>query len=217
MSERAKLRVEVISDVVCPWCYVGKRRLDAAIAQVADRIEVQVGWNPFQLSPELPQEGREWEPYAKERFGSLERMREMQARLVEVGKEEGIPFAYDRIRRACNTFDAHRLLWLSYAGGTQHDVAERLFLAYFVEGEDIGDRDVLVRIGVAAGLDEQAVRTALEGDVGKEEVRYGLAEARQLGVQAVPFFVIGGRFGLSGAQPPEVLVELMERAVAEES
>lgn len=216
MSEKKKLRVEVISDVVCPWCYVGKRRLDEAIAKVADRIEVQVGWNPFQLSPELPPEGRDWDDYVKERFGSQERLREIHARLEEVGKEVGIPFAYDRIRRACNTFDAHRLLWLAYAGGTQHDVAERLFRAYFVEGQNIGDREVLVRVGAEAGLEEAAVREALEGDVGKEEVRYGLDEARQLGVQGVPFFIIGGRYGLSGAQPTEVLVELFERAVAEE-
>lgn len=215
MSEKKKLRVEVISDVVCPWCYVGKKRLDAAIAQVADRIEVQVGWNPFQLSPELPPEGRDWEEYATERFGSLERLKEIHGRLEEVGKEVGIPFAYDRIRRACNTFDAHRLLWLSFGRGFQHEVAERLFRAYFVEGQDIGDREVLVRLGAEAGLEEAAVRAALDGDVGADEVRFGIEEARQLGVQGVPFFVVGGRYGVSGAQPTEVLVQVLEQAVAE--
>lgn len=211
-AEKKALRVDVISDSVCPWCYVGKRNLDEAIARVADRYEVEVAWHPFQLSPEVPAEGRDWEEYVTERFGSMEALNGMRDRIAEVGKTIGIPFAFERITRAVNTFDAHRLILLAGAVGKQDEVVEALFRGNFVDGGDIGNRDTLVRIAADAGMDEEQVREALASDVAADGVRQGLAEARRIGVQGVPFFIVNGRLAVSGAQPPEALVGLFDRA-----
>lgn len=213
MTEKKKLRVDVISDCVCPWCYVGKRRLDRALAQVADRYEVRVVWNPFQLAPDLPAEGKDWDDYVRERFGSPERLQAMQAQIVEIGKEVGIPFAFEKIERAANTFDAHRMIFLAGLAGKQHEVVEGLFRAYFVEGVDIGSREELVRIGSENGMDEAKLRADLEGGAGIEEVRYGLANAQQIGVQGVPVFIAELRLGVQGAQPEEALLSLFEQAM----
>lgn len=215
MADQKKvLRVDVISDCVCPYCYIGKHHLDEAVASVADRFDVEVTWHPFQLNPDVPREGRDWATYAVERFGSLERLQSMQGRIVEMGKAAAIPFAFDRITRAANTFDAHRLLWLSADKGVQHDVAERLFRANFVEGEDIGDRDTLVRIAEAAGMDAAGTRALLGSDAGAAEVEQGIDQAHHLGVTGVPFFIVDRRLAAVGAQPPEALVELLEQAAA---
>lgn len=211
--ERAKVRVDVISDCVCPWCYVGKRRLEEAIRQVEERMEVEVQWHPFQLNPDLPPEGREWEAYARERFGSLERIQEMQGRLVEIGKEVGIPFHFEKVEKAVNTLAAHRLQLLAQAAGKQDEVVERVFAANFVEGRDIGNLETLADIAAEAGMDRESVLRALEEGVGLDEVRQGLAMARQAGVQGVPFFIVEGRLAVHGAQPAEVLVNVFERAL----
>lgn len=215
-EDRKSIRVDVISDPVCPWCYVGKRRLDQAAALTADRFDVEVAWHPFQLNPTLPPEGVDWETYAVEKFGSLERIREMQGRLAEVGKDVGILFDFDGVKRAPNTFDAHRLLSLALPSGLQQDVVEALFRAHFVEGRDIGDRATLTSIAESVGMDPTQIRQAFEEGAAAEEVRDGLLQVRQLGIQAVPFFIVGRRFGIAGAQPAEQLVEALERAAAED-
>lgn len=211
--ERKKVRVDVVSDCVCPWCYVGKRRLDEAIRQVEERLEVEVHWHPFQLNPELPPEGREWEAYARERFGSLERIRETQERLVGLGREVDIPFAFDKVEKAVNTFAAHRLLALAAAEGKQGEVLERVFAANFVEGRDIGDLPTLADIAGEAGMARERILQALEAGEGGDAVRQGLELARQVGVQGVPFFIVGGRLAVHGAQPAEVLVNVFDRAL----
>lgn len=214
MSEhRTTLRVDVISDCVCPWCYVGKRRLEEAIRRVEDRLDVQVVWHPFQLNPELPPEGRPWEDYARERFGSLERIREAQGRLVEIGEEVGIPFAFEKVRKAVNTFAAHRLIAIAAGAGKQDEMVERLFAANFVEGRDIGDPETLVTIAEEAGMDRQEIARALGEGKGEAEVWKGLEGARQIGVQGVPFFIVERKLAVHGAQPAEVLVQVFERAL----
>jgi predicted DsbA family dithiol-disulfide isomerase len=213
--ERRKVRVDVISDCVCPWCYVGKRRLDDAIGRVADRLEVQVVWHPFQLDPRIPPEGLEWKAYARERFGSLERLREIHQRLVAVGEEVEIPFAFERVERAVNTHAAHRLLAIALEEGKQHEVVERIFAAHFVEGRDIGSLETLAAIAEEAGLDREGVLRALREGRKADEVNRELDAARQIGVQGVPFFIVGGRLAVQGAQPDEVLVEALERAAQE--
>ncbi len=212
-EERKKVRVDVISDCVCPWCYVGKRRLEEAIRRVEDRFEVEVHWHPFQLNPDLPPEGRPWEEYARERFGSLERIREAHDRLVEIGREVGIPFAFEKVEKAVNTFAAHRLLALAAAAGKQEEVLERIFAANFVEGRDIGEIETLVAIAENAGMDGERVAKDLEEGKGESEVRQGLEMARQVGVQGVPFFIIERKLAVHGAQPAEVLVGAFEQAL----
>jgi len=213
--ERTKVRVDVISDCVCPWCYVGKRRLDEAIEKVADRMEVQVVWHPFQLDPRIPPEGREWEAYARERFGSLERLREIHRRLIDVGEEVGIPFAFEKVEKAVNTLAAHRLLAIALEAGKQHEMVERIFAANFVEGRDIGELETLASIAGEAGMDREEVLRALQEGRNADEVDRELDAAMQIGVQGVPFFIVGGRLAVHGAQPAEVLVEVLERVARE--
>lgn len=213
--ERTKVRVDVISDCVCPWCYVGKRRLDEAIEKVADRMEVQVVWHPFQLDPRIPPEGREWEAYARERFGSLERLREIHRRLIDVGEEVGIPFAFENVEKAVSTLAAHRLLAIALEAGKQHEMVERIFAANFVEGRDIGELETLASIAGEAGMDREEVLRALQEGRKADEVDRELDAAMQIGVQGVPFFIVGGRLAVHGAQPAEVLVEVLERVARE--
>lgn len=211
-AEKQTLRVDVISDVVCPWCFVGKRRLEQAIEKVADRFDVQVQWHPFQLNPDMPKEGRDWEEYVKERFGEMERLAAAQERLVEIGKNEGIPFAFDQVRRAANTFDAHRLIWIAGRFGKQGEVAEGLFRANFLEGRDVGKRETLLEVAGAAGLDPAEIGRLLDEGAGSDEVGASQEQARQIGVSGVPFFIAERKLAVSGAQPADVLAEMLEEA-----
>ncbi len=214
MSERRSVRVDVISDCVCPWCYVGKRRLEEAVRRVEDRLDVQVVWHPFQLDPTLPPEGLPWEDYVRERFGSPERFREAQARVAEIGREVGIPFAFEKVRKAPNTLLAHRLIAIAAAADRQADMVERIFRAHFVEGRDIGDLESLVAIAEEAGFDREATARGLAEGQGEAEVRRGLEMAREIGVRGVPFFIVDLQLAVHGAQPPEVLVEVLQRATS---
>lgn len=199
------MKIEVWSDVVCPWCWIGKRRL----AQAVQGLPVEVAWRPFQLNPEMPPEGMDRAAYRAAKFGSLERSRELEARVAEAGRSEGIDFAFEKIRRTPNTFDAHRVLRRAAAAGLQDAVGESLFRAYFTEGLDLGDRAVLERLAKAAGLD---LRDLWTGDAESAEVRREEAEGRALGISSVPTFVIGRRFAVSGAQPPAILRDAIEEA-----
>ena len=168
---------------------------------------ITVRWAPFQLNPGMPKEGMDRKEYREKKFGSAARVEEMDRRMIAVGKDEGIPFALDKILRSPNTFDAHRLTWLAGREGVQDAVVDGLFRAFFTEGRDIGDRSVLTEIGAAVGLDHDAVREFLQSDEGTKEVREEERRAREIGVDAVPTFVIGGKFLVSGAQNPEVFLE----------
>src|SRR3954447_23685158 len=145
------LAVDVISDVICPWCYIGKRRLEKAVAALAGPVKVR--WLPFQLNPTMPKEGVSRREYRTRKFGSWERSQELDARVVAVGKEEGIHFAFDRIERTPNTLEAHRLIWLAGKESVQDAVVEALFRAYFTEGRDIGNQQTLLDVVAEAGLD----------------------------------------------------------------
>ena len=162
-------------------------------------------WKPFQLNPAMPRDGMDRKEYREKKFGGPKAVEEMDRRMTAVGAEEGIPFALDRIRRTPNTFDAHRLTWLAGREGVQEKVVDGLFRAFFTEGRDIGDRAVLTEIGEAAGL--EGVAKFLESDRGAKEVREEERKGREIGVEAVPTFIIGGKFLVSGAQRPEVFLE----------
>src|SRR6266478_1638686 len=187
------LHVDVISDVICPWCYIGKRRLENAIA--AHGKPVKVRWLPFQLNPKMPKEGISRREYRTKKFGSWERSQELDAKMVAVGETEGIHFAFDRTERTPNTLDAHRLIWLADKQGVQDAVVEALFRAYFTDGRDIGQRRTLLDVVAEAGLDREQADGVLDGDEGIED-----DQARRFRVDGVPFFIVNGEVMLSGAQ-----------------
>jgi predicted DsbA family dithiol-disulfide isomerase len=203
------LTIDIVSDVVCPWCYIGKRNLEAALAArpVGD---VEIRWRPYQLDATIPPEGIARRTYLERKFGT--RVDEIYGRVAVAGHEAGIDFAFDRIERSPNTLDAHRLIRWAQSAGRQNDIVEELFHSFFIEGRDIGDHAVLTETAAAAGMDAEVVQRLLPGDADKESVREEIATAQRLGVTGVPFFIFAGRFGLPGAQPAEVLADAISKA-----
>ena len=202
------LTIDVISDVICPWCFIGKRRLEKALAG----RPATVRWHPFQLNPDMPREGIDRKEYRIRKFGSWERSLELDAQVAAAGRGEGIAFDFDRMARTPNTLDAHRIIWLAGERGVQDAVVEALFLAYFTDGRDLSDRATLAEVAAGAGLDRDEVDELLEGDKGLDVVRAGEEQARRIGVSGVPFFVVNGKVALSGAQPPEMFRQAFEQA-----
>lgn len=196
--------IDVISDVICPWCFIGKRRLEKAIAALG--VPVKVRWLPFQLNPTMPMEGISRREYRIKKFGSWERSQELDAKVVAVGEEEGIDFAFDRIERTPNTLDAHRLIWLAEVEGVQDDVVEALFQAYFTDGRDISNRQTLIDVVAKAGLDRSRAEAVLNGSEGMEAIQEAEGLSQRHRVDGVPFFVIDGKITLAGAQPPEAFL-----------
>jgi predicted DsbA family dithiol-disulfide isomerase len=199
------LTVDVTSDVICPWCFIGKRRLEKAIAANGEPVTVQ--WHAFQLNPTMPREGTSRKEYRIRKFGSWERSMQLDANIVATGKDEGILFDFDRMERTPNTVDAHRLIWVADKEGVQDAVVEALFLAYFTDGRDICNRQTLIDVIAAAGLDRAKAEAVLDGDEGIEAINDAGAEARRLRVDSVPFFVVNGKITLSGAQQPDTFLE----------
>ncbi len=206
--------VDVISDVVCPWCYLGKRRLALAIDLVPE-IQVVVRWRPFRLDPTIPPEGVARDDYLTAKFGSVEAIGESHRQLSERGRAEGIIYNFDRITRSPNTVDAHRLVRWSAAEGVQDDMVERLFAAYFSEGLDVGDAGVLADLAADVGLDGATIAARLAGDEDRELVVAEIENAYRIGVSGVPCFIIDRRVAVTGAHPAEVLVQAFEKALAE--
>jgi predicted DsbA family dithiol-disulfide isomerase len=202
------LTIDVISDVICPWCFIGKRRLEEALAG----RPATVRWHPFQLNPDMSREGIDRKEYRIRKFGSWERSLELDAQVAAAGRGEGITFDFDRMARTPNTLDAHRIIWLAGERGAQDAVVEALFLAYFTDGRDLSDRATLAEVAAGAGLDRDEAVELLEGDKGLDVVRAGEEQARRIGVSGVPFFVVNGKVALSGAQPPEMFRRAFEQA-----
>jgi predicted DsbA family dithiol-disulfide isomerase len=209
------LQVDVISDVICPWCYIGKRRLEKAIAALDRQHEVRVRWLPFQLNPTMPNDGINRRDYRTKKFGSWERSQELDAKLIAVGKEEGIHFAFDRIERTPNTQDAHRLIWLADKEGVQDAVVEALFRAYFTEGRDISKPETVIDVVAEAGLKRHEAEAVLDSDDGLEAIREADEQTRRFRVEGVPFFIVNGKLTLSGAQPPDALLAAFNQTRAQ--
>ena len=206
------MNVEIWSDIACPWCYVGKRRFEAALAGFEHRDEVTVTWRSFELDPAAPHE-RELDgaTHLAQKYGtSRDEALAMHARMTDVAADEGLDFRFD-LARGGNTFDAHRLIHLAAAHGMQDAMKERLMRAYLTEGEPIGHPPALERLAVEAGLPGDEVREVLSGDRYAAEVRDDERTAHAFGIHAVPFFVVDRATGAAGAQPPEVLGELLRR------
>ncbi len=207
------MNVEIWSDIACPWCYIGKRRFERALAEFEHRDAVSVEWRSFELDPRAPQ--RHAEPQAvllARKYGTTVAQADaMNARMTAEAAKEGLTFRLDRTQVG-NTFDAHRLLHLAADRGGRDALVERLFAAYLSEGEALGEHEVLVRLAAEVGLDTDEVRTTLESDGYAAAVREDEARAHSLGISGVPYFVADGRYGVSGAQPSEVLVEALTQA-----
>jgi predicted DsbA family dithiol-disulfide isomerase len=215
MAERQHITVDVVSDAVCPWCFIGQKRLDKAIGELPE-IDVGVRWRPFQLDPTIPPEGHDRKSYMLAKFGDEERIVEIHKRIGEAGKEEGIAFDFGAIAVSPNTIDAHRLIRWAAANGpqTQNRVARRLFQLYFEEGADIGDRTVLAEAAAACGMDRAVVETLLASNADEAEVRQEIDTAGQMGIRGVPCFLIEGRYALMGAQPADALADAIRQVAA---
>ena len=215
MQDAAPLVVDVVSDIVCPWCFIGKRKLDDALVQLVrsePSLGVNVRWHPFQLNPDLPADGMPRASYLAKKFGGAARAAEIYARVQSVGDAVGIPFRFDRIEHQPNTFDGHRLVAWAQQQGDAAALVERLFSAYFIEGRRIGDRDELARIAAECGWPDQDVRAMLASDAMREEVASESREALDVGIQGVPFFIFNGRTAVSGAHDPVTLLDAIAAA-----
>lgn len=212
MAAGKEITIDVVSDAVCPWCFVGQKRLDKAASSLPD-IDVAVRWRPFQLDPTIPPEGKDRKEYMRAKFGDGGRLRQIHANLEEIGRAEGIAFDFDAITVSPNTLDAHRLIrWAATAGeDVQGRVARRLFQLYFEEGKNIGDHEVLIEAARECGMDEAVVRTLLATDADRDAVREEIDTANRMGITGVPCFLIEGRYAVMGAQNSDALAEAIRK------
>jgi len=214
MTTATQLTVDVYADIVCPWCYIGERRLERAAAE-RPGVVVERYWRPFQLQPGMPAGGMPWAAFVREKFGGEARARSIFDHVTAVGAADGITFDFGRVASAPNTVDAHRLILLAGERGRQWPVVDALFHAYFAAGADLNDREQLATIAAGVGLDAGEVRTYLAGDGGAAAVHASQREARRLGVQGVPFFVFDNRIAISGAQPLDWFLRAIDAALEE--
>ncbi|HEY5598714.1 MAG TPA: DsbA family oxidoreductase [Kiloniellales bacterium] len=205
------MHIDIFSDVICPWCFIGKRRLERALA-ARPQSNLTLRWRAFQLNPDMPAEGMERRRYLALKFGGAGNAQVVYDQVQAAGDSEGITFAFDRMKRTPNTVDAHRLIRFAATQGQQDPVVEGLFDAYFRRAEDIGDREVLAEVARSAGLADQAVRAFLSSDDEAEAVRAEDTAARHAGINGVPCFIFNGRHALAGAHTPEVLFQLFDLA-----
>ena len=212
MSAENSITVDVVSDVVCPWCFIGQKRLDKAIAAASD-VDVRVSWRPFQLDPTIPPGGMDRRQYMLGKFGSEERIQQIHARIEPLGEAEGIHFAFGAIKVAANTLDAHRVIrWAGAAGeDVQNRLVRRLFQLNFEEGVNIGDHAVLVKAAGEAGMDASVVETLLPTDADVEAVRNEIATASRMGITGVPCFLLEGKYAVMGAQDAATLADAIRQ------
>jgi predicted DsbA family dithiol-disulfide isomerase len=210
------MKVEIWSDVVCPWCYIGKRRFESALEQFEHKGQVEVIWRSYQLDPNAPQHGEQKTiDMLAQKYGvSVAQAAKMQERVSTIAAQEGLEYHLDQTRHE-NTFDAHRLLHLAAERGLQAEGEERFFRAHFTEGKPLGDNETLVQLATEIGLAEDEARAVLEGDAYADAVRADIRRARMFGIQGVPFFAVDEQYGVSGAQPSELLKDVLEQAWAD--
>jgi predicted DsbA family dithiol-disulfide isomerase len=213
MNPMPTISIDMISDVICPWCFLGKRRLDKALAQVPE-IEVKVAYRPFFLDPTIPAEGLDRHKYMLDKFGA-ERLKTIHDPLIRAGKEDGVPYEFGKITRTPSSMNAHRLIRWAHIIGSQRTVKEALFMAYWSWGQDISNIEVLKTIAVVNGLNGDEIAEELATDRDKKEVIEEAQLAQQAGITGVPTFLVNRKYALVGAQPVEVLVDLIRKAAAE--
>lgn len=208
---RRTVTIDVVSDAVCPWCFIGKKKLEMAMAAMPD-VAFDVRWRPYQLDATIPPGGLPRREYMERKFGA-ERLPAIHDTLREAGRDVGLAFDFEKIAVSPNTLDAHRLIRWAQSNGAQTAVVERLFEMFFLEGRDIGDAATLTDAAVDAGMEKAVVERLLSGDADADAVREEIGVAQRLGVTGVPFFIFDGRIGVSGAQPPEILQQAIAQAL----
>ncbi|MCA0058395.1 MULTISPECIES: DsbA family protein [unclassified Mesorhizobium] len=215
MSQANTITIDVVSDVVCPWCFIGQKRLDKAVA-AAGEVDVHIRWRPFQLDPTIPPEGKDRREYMLAKFGSDEHIRQIHARIEPLGEAEGISFAFGAIKVAPNTLDAHRVIrWAGAAGeDVQNRLVRRLFQLNFEEGANIGDHAVLVEAARETGMDASVVETLLPTDADVEAVRTEIATASRMGISGVPCFLLEGKYAVMGAQDVDTFADAIRQVAA---
>ena len=211
---KARLAIEIVHDLVCPWCYLGVRRLFRTLRRRPDLL-FDLTWRPFLLNPDMPRAGMSRTDYVVRKFGGEDRARRLYASITEIGRAEGVPFRFERIRRTPNSVNAHRLVRWAARCGRADEMAEALFAAHFSDGRDIGDPTVLAMIGASCGLDAVAIREFLHSEDEVEAIHGDNLRAHRLGINGVPCFVVSGRHAIAGAQEPEVIERLLDLAVVE--
>lgn len=213
MSEKLRLHVDVVSDVVCPWCYIGKKRLEGALALIDD-VEVTVRWRPFFLNPWIPREGIERDKYLEAKFGSVDAYKGIASNVAQAAAAEGLEYNTARISRQPNTTDCHRLIYWAEQIGRAGAMKQRLMDLYFKEGADLTDPEVLVEAAAECWLDPDAVRARLATDEDVEMIAQSAQAAANAGVTGVPTFILGGKYGVSGAQPADQLANAIRQVAA---
>ena len=213
MPDKPQVTVDVVSDVVCPWCYIGKRRLEIARAQIDD-VDVTVRWRPFFLNPWIPREGIDRDAYLTAKFGSVDQYKGIAGRVKETAASEGLVYDSDRISRQPNTIDCHRLILWAERIGQSDAMKQRLMSLYFTEGADLTDRNVLVQAAADCGLDAEEVRARLATEEDVDLISEAATSASNAGISGVPTFILAGKYGISGAQPPEQLVQAIRQVAA---
>ncbi len=210
------MEIDIFSDTICPWCFIGKRRLERALAE-RPLPNLTIHWRAFQLNPDMPEGGMDRQRYLEAKFGGSDNAQAVYDQVRAAGESEGIVFAFEAMQRVPNTVASHRLIRYAADSGNQDAVVQALFDAYFLRGEDIGDLGVLSAAAATGGLDAETARAFLEGDAGTEAVRDEDRGARQAGISGVPCFIFNRRHALAGAHPPEVLHQLFDLALQEEA
>jgi predicted DsbA family dithiol-disulfide isomerase len=207
------MQIDIVSDTVCPWCFIGKRRIERAMA-MRPEVNFEVFWRPYRLDPNVPREGVDRRAYLKAKFGDSPRSSAMGDAIRSEGTSEGIQFAFDKIAKTPNTLDSHRLVRWAGGAGVQDEVVERLFKAYFFDGRDIGDPSVLAAVAEESGMDANLVTKLLAGDADLAPVEREAGMANEMGISGVPTFIFDSKFMISGAREPELLVRVIDKALA---
>ena len=211
-----KIELDVVSDVMCPWCYIGKKRLEKAL-RLVDDIDVEVRWRPYQLDATLPSEGKDRQKYLEDKFGGPTKAREIYARIEEAGHGEDINFAFDKIKIAPNTLNAHRVIRWAANGGeeAQQKIVDRLFQLFFVEGANIGESSVLLEAASEVGMNTAVMETLLPTDADKAEVENEITVAQKMGITGVPCFIVNNKYAVMGAQEPNAIADAIRKAAEE--
>ena len=204
------IRIDIVSDVVCPWCYIGKRRLEKAVSQLSDRYNFELEYHPFELNPDMPAQGVNQQEYLSNKFGGPDRYEQITGHTTCVAASEGLDFHFEKQQTSPNTRNAHRLISLAREEDKQLPMVELLFKAYFTDGVDLSKNENLVDLAVEVGLDRRKVEKLLAGDEGLPEVVLAEKEMQKLGVTGVPFYIVNQTYGVSGAQTPDIFVKLIE-------
>lgn len=211
------IKIDIVSDVVCPWCYIGKRRIEKAMKALSGEFEFDVNYLPFELNPQMPKEGLIQKEYLSKKFGSEEKYNQIIDRVKGVAAEEGLHFDFIKQKISPNTNDAHRLIWFAKKEGKQFEVKEALMKAYFEEGIDLSKKENLIAVASSAGLDAARAALFLDSEEGVAEVSALQALNHQRGISGVPFYIINNQHGISGAQPSDVFVQVLKEAMGREA